>query len=309
MILKKTVLALAVAGITAAPMIASADGSVYGNVRYGIQTQDAGGTSERVTQFRNFGSRFGIKGETDLGNGMTGFGQWETQMVQNPANDNVRALKVGIKGDFGQLYLGDDIDHAWDTFMSTDDTWWFGGSADLQDGVQNNALTYLGSFGAVQLGVTAAMNVQANNADEESLDAVELVVAFDAGPVNIAVGMHDENAKVSANDPEAVIGFVVKGNTSGFGYALDYQQQDAIGASTADRTSIQLQGTYSNFILQYGTNETDGSSVEPSQLTFGYTQNLGPDTLIWYEYNTADSDVPGANSVDTIAAVLKYNIL
>jgi len=195
---KRTVLALAVAGISAAPMIASAaahadSGSIYANVRYGISSLDEGNNKERVTQVQNFGSRYGMKGETDLGNGMTAFGSFEDGMVPRP-DGKVRDIKVGLKGDFGQVFVGDATNHTWDTYMSTDSTWWFGGSQKLSDGIQKG-ITYMGTAGPVSFGVSAAMDKDAVNANEEALDTVEFVAAFDAGPVNIALGMTDKKSK------------------------------------------------------------------------------------------------------------------
>jgi predicted porin len=311
--LKKTVLALAVAGIAAAPMIASAaghadGGSVYGSVRYGVESVDAGNGTDRVTKMRNFGSRFGIKGETDLGNGMTAFGQYETQMVQSTDSDNVRALKVGIRGDFGQVYVGEDIDHAWDSYMTTDDTWWYGGSQHLEQGVQNNAITYMGGAGPITFGITAQMNEQSDNANEELIDAIEAVVAFDAGPVNIALGMHDKSASPASVDPEAVMGLVLKGDAGGFGYKVDFQSQGAATGETEDNSSFQLQGSFGSFLAQYGSKDNGGAST-PSVLVLTYTQSLGANTLIWYEFANSDTDVAGVDATTTMAATLKYNIL
>jgi predicted porin len=310
--LKRTAIAMAVAGITAAaPMIASAaghaDGSFYGNIRYGISSADAGGNSERVTKVQNFGSRYGMKGETDLGNGMTAFGQWEDGMVPR-AVGSVRDIKVGLRGDFGEAYVGDGINHAWDAYMSTDDTWWFGGTQKLTDGIQKG-VTYMGAAGPVSFAVSAAMTEEALNANEETIDAIEIVAGFDAGPVNIAVGMSD--AKTSPVDTEAVMGFVIKGDAGGFGYAVDYQMQGAPTGSTADRTSFQLQGSYGNIIAQYGVINTDGvgNEASPTNLTLTYTQNLGPATLVYYEFSSQDADTPTSDASTVLAAVLKYNIL
>ena len=308
---KKTAIAVAVATVAATPILASADGSVYASARYGFETQDAGGTSERVNQFKNFGSRWGIKGDTDLGNGLTAFGHYEAHMfdVAKTATNSgdLRDFKIGVRGGFGEVYMGDGIDHAWDTFMTTDGTWWYGGQSHLFDGVQSNAITYMGNFGPVSLGVTAQMKPEANNANEESVDTFEIAGAFDAGVVNIAVGISD--AKTSPTDTEAVVGFVVSGAAAGFTYAVDYQMQDAPSGSNADRTSLQLEGGFANFYAQYGMQETDGSNVEPTNLVLGYTHSIGPRTLMYFEYHSADPDTAGSDSTDTIAAVLKYDIL
>jgi predicted porin len=304
--LKKTILALAVAGVAAAPMMASAaghgpDSAVYGSMRYGVESVDNGGTTERVTTLRNFGSRFGIKGETDLGNGMTAFGKWEAHMFGAALRD----FQIGLKGDFGQVYAGDGINHTWDSYMSTDDTWWYGGQSHLSDGVQSNAITYMGGAGAVSFGITAQMNAQAVNADEETVDAIEIVVAFDAGPVNIALGMTD--VKTSPVDTEAVTGLVLKGAAGDFGYKVDFQSQGAAVGSTDDLSSVQLQGSFGSFYAQYGSQDTGPAT--PTNLVLGYTQTLGAKTLVWYEFISQDADVVGTDTSTTIAATLKYEIL
>jgi predicted porin len=304
--LKKTILALAVAGVAAAPMMASAaghgpDSAVYGSMRYGVESVDNGGTTERVTTLRNFGSRFGIKGETDLGNGMTAFGKWEAHMFGAALRD----FQIGLKGDFGQVYAGDGINHTWDSYMSTDDTWWYGGQSHLSDGVQSNAITYMGGAGAVSFGITAQMNAQAVNADEETVDAIEIVVAFDAGPVNIALGMTD--VKTSPVDTEAVTGLVLKGAAGDFGYKVDFQSQGAAAGSTDDLSSLQLQGSFGSFYAQYGSQDTGPAT--PTNLVLGYTQTLGAKTLVWYEFISQDADVVGTDTSTTIAATLKYEIL
>jgi len=310
--LKKNILALAVAGVLAAPMMASAaghgpDSAVYGSMRYGVQSVDAGGTTERVTELRDFGSRFGIKGSTDLGNGMSAFGKWEAAMV----GGGLRDYQLGLKGDFGQVYVGDKINHAWDSYMTTDDTWWYGGQSHLTEGVQSNAITYMGGAGAVSFGITASMSAQSTNANEEAIDAIEVVVAFDAGPVNIALGMTDN--KVSPTDEEGVVGLVVKGSAGDFGYKVDFQSQGAASGSTNDdATSFQLQGSFGSFYAQYGSSDTGAkgaASATPTNLVLGYTQSLGSKTLVWYEFHSADADVTGTDTVTTIAATLKYEIL
>ena len=70
---KSSAIALAVAGTMAVPMAAQAD--IYASARIGLENNDTGGVSD--LQVRSFGSRFGARGETDLGNGMTGFGRYE----------------------------------------------------------------------------------------------------------------------------------------------------------------------------------------------------------------------------------------
>ncbi len=86
---------MAVAGIIAAPMAVQADGSLYASARVGFSHTSTGDADEFEATSDDFAtvditeeegsdqmaigswaSRFGAKGETDLGNGMTGFGKY-----------------------------------------------------------------------------------------------------------------------------------------------------------------------------------------------------------------------------------------
>jgi len=313
--LKRTLLSLAVAGVAAAPIMASAaDGSMYGNIRYGFtQTDDGSANKENI--LKNMGSRIGMKGDTDLGNGMTGFGHYEVHMV----NGGLRELKVGVKGDFGQVYMGDKTNHTWDSMMTTDNSWWWGGQEHITEGVQSNAITYMGGSGPVSFGITAAMSAQETNAADESVDQMEIGLGFDAGLAQIAIAMTDE--KKTTSDPEATVGVVVKTTAGPLGVAFDYQTQDGtttnvVGDVNADLTSMQLEITMDSFLFQYGQQESTASVVEgsasasknPSTMVLSYTQNLGPDTLIYYEYANRDFDT-SADDESRVTAVLKYNIM
>jgi predicted porin len=330
--MKKTALALAVASVAAAPIIAAAEGALYGSMRYGFETKSdglvdavaavaqvdhgtpgvpaspavaavaAGNQDNTVSQFKNFGSRFGIKGETDLGNGLTAFGKWEAHMFGAALRD----FQVGLKGDFGVVYMGDGIDHAWDTVMSTDNTWWYGGVRHLTDGIQSNAITYQNTFGAVSIGATVRMKPEDDNDLEEDVDQYELVASFAAGPINIGLGVSD--IKTNVADPEPTLGFIVGGENGGFVWALDYQMQDA-ETGDADKSSLQIDVGFGSFYGQYGMQETDGLDPEPFTIVLGYTHTIGPRTLMYFEYAGNDPDNDTQDTENIFAAVLKYDIL
>ncbi|MCH7881833.1 MAG: porin [Proteobacteria bacterium] len=298
---KTSAIALAIASIVSVPMVASAEGSLYASARYGFSSADSGVTGEdTVNSLHNFGSRIGIKGSTDLGNGMTGYGQWEAHLF----GGGLRDFKVGVKGDFGDIYMGDGINHAWDSVMSTDGTWWYGGGMHLTDGVQSNAITYQGGGGGVSFGVTIQMagEFDANDDPEpiqEDMDATELVVSFDVGDITLAVGITDVEGS------ETITGLLAKGSAGDFYWAVDYQMQDAVG-TFGDRTSLQFEGGTGPFLVQYGMLDDD-TGAEPTALVLTYTKSLGPDTLVYFEYFTKDSD--GGDDPNTLGIVLKHNLL
>ncbi len=105
-IMKKSIVALAVL----AAGLAQADGTtLYGSVRmaYTYDSHDEGavinGKAKSTSKFGNNGSRFGIKGTDDLGNGLTAFYKYENRIKDNL---DTNKLYAGLKGGFGTVSFG-----------------------------------------------------------------------------------------------------------------------------------------------------------------------------------------------------------
>jgi predicted porin len=106
-LMKKQLIALAVAGAMTAPMIAQADATLYGSFRMGIAKTDDGDLDVVDTS-----SRIGIKGTVDLGlDSAEGFFKAEWQAIGTDDADQTDALRArqmltGLRGDWGTLILG-----------------------------------------------------------------------------------------------------------------------------------------------------------------------------------------------------------
>jgi len=174
---------MAVAGTLAAPVVVQAGADeVYASARIGIWNTDTAGESE--VDIRSFSSRFGARGETDLGNGLTAFGRYEWDVDLGEGGGlGVRHRYIGMKGDFGQLLIGQTT-HTFYTLGAgvLDIPWWHSGYNMLAYGAANgtssrgdNALTYSGSSGAVSFGAT--LYFDGDTADDAFDDAVDAVNA------------------------------------------------------------------------------------------------------------------------------------
>jgi predicted porin len=116
MLMKKSLIALAVAGAMTAPMIAQADATLYGSFRMGVaqdsNTGVAGSKTDGDLDVIDTSSRMGIKGDVDLGlNGTKGFFQWEAQVYGADDADQGQSLGnrlmlIGAKGDWGTAQIG-----------------------------------------------------------------------------------------------------------------------------------------------------------------------------------------------------------
>ena len=363
---KKTAIALAVAGIATAPIAAQAGvADIYASVRIGlwnVEQGDDGGTSSTIgstseLDVRSFSSRFGVKAETDMGNGMTGFGRYEWDVDFN--NDNgeddigIRQRFVGVKGDFGKILLGQTY-HTYYSFVvgPTDIPWWHAGYSMVEyRGRTDNAITYTGGGGNFNFGVSAYFSVDATAATpavvgvnpdltvipnisgtaaanaaaeggEETIDQLEVGVSFGIGGTTLGLGVITaESGSIgngvvdSSGDPEPVIGISWSGISLGpttLGFVYEMQDND-------EGLTVELD--FGNFYTRLESETLDGAAIDGDGLrggvdqdrlgiTLGYTQNLGKDTLIYYEIYSLDNDTGNSDDDRTaVMAVLKYNLI
>lgn len=112
--MKKSLIALAVAGAFAAPaaLAATANVDVYGKLRFSIDhvdTNDAAGDSSDLVTGVDNASRIGFKGSEDLGGGLKGIWQIEQQLnagIGGTGTMTSRNTFVGLSGGFGTVILG-----------------------------------------------------------------------------------------------------------------------------------------------------------------------------------------------------------
>jgi predicted porin len=112
MLMKKSLIALAVAGAMTAPMVAQADATLYGSFRAGLAFQDG-----EDADLRDEATRVGIKGEVDLGLEDTkGLFHWEAAINTTDNGGDVagkesgnfasRLAFLGATGNWGTALVG-----------------------------------------------------------------------------------------------------------------------------------------------------------------------------------------------------------
>ena len=303
---KTSAIALAVAGIVATPMAAQAD--LYASARIGVENVDTAGVSD--ARMRSFGSRFGVRSETDLGNGMTGFGRYEWDVDFNDADGTddgitMRHRYVGLKGDFGSLTIGQTYHTFYNHVVAPlDNPWWASGYAMVNyRGRTDGAVTYAGSAGAVSFGVTGYFLWEA---EEDMPDQIEAAASFGIGDMTLGVALQNtasDTSQGSAGNDEDIIGVTLSGVSFGDAtMGIGYMTQD-------DDDSITLDLGVGNFIVHYETLSDDSADSDPSMLMAGYTQSLGRNTTAWYEIVSYDADSGNSDDDATILrGVLKYDI-
>ena len=340
---KTSAIALAVAGTLVAPIAVQAEGSVYASARVGlVATSTDGGkeftatsptaftTSDSTsdhdsTEIKSMASRFGAKGETDLGNGMTGFGRYEWDVdMEGGDSMSTRHRYVGVKGDFGSVQMGQSYGAFYNhTVGPVDNPWWGSGYAMVAYvGREDNQLSYSGSAGAISFGVTLIMF---DDTEEEDIDYVEGGVSIPIGDTTLGFGTRmfqgDDDKSTPLDEEEAIISVTWSGISLGeVGLGFNIQNQD-------DDDSYLAEVLFGNFYVHIEAQSVDATDADRLSSTLGYTQSLGRNTTMWYEVQAVDNDDGGTvdlgtdgivNAGDTftedgdftvVRAILKYDIL
>jgi predicted porin len=312
--LRTTAIAMAVAGIVAAPVAVQAGADeVYASARVGLKYTDTEGTAD--FDVKSFASRFGMRGETDLGNGMTGFGRYEFGVNSAESGSNTitsRHVYVGLKGDFGSVLVGQTY-HTFYNFVvgPLDNPWWHSTGTMVEAvGRTPGAITYAGGAGAVSFGATVHFF---DDSEETAPDALELGASFAVGDSTIGVAyrsidedgfVDSQGGSLATDGTEDVMAIawhgIGIGNTT---LGVSYMNQDK-------DNGIVVDWAIGNAYVHLETVDYDAADQAPMDITLGYTQSLGRKTTMYYEFNNRDADTD--NSDDdymAVMAVLKYDII
>ena len=319
---KTTAIAMAVAGVVAAPVAVQAGADeLYASARVGVWNVNEGGNGDM--EVRSFSSRFGARGETDLGNGLIGFGRYEWNVdMNNGSSISNRHRYVGLKGDFGKVTLGQTY-HTFYNFVvgPTDIPWWHSGYAMIAYvGRTDKAITYSGGSDAFAFGATGYF---VNDADEQNTpDAWEVAGSFTFGnDMTLAVAAQGTQApnknrgqQIGNGTDKTVLGAALSGIMLGdVGIGVGAQSQDD---DTSFLVDVTLSGFYGHVEAELldkdseANSSRDGDDQDRVSYTLGYTQSLGRKTTAYYELNYIDNDTGrGDDDRTAVMAVLKYDII
>jgi predicted porin len=168
--MKKSLIALAVAGVFATPAFAATENvDVYGTLHMSLNLpsdQPATGGGSGDLQLSSNGSRIGFKGAEDLGSGLSAIWQVEQDIYLDEAGGGVatRNSFIGVKGGFGTILggrhdtplksVGRAVDLFADTMADSRNVSFF----EASDNTLNNTVLYIspdmGGFGVAAAYIT-----------------------------------------------------------------------------------------------------------------------------------------------------------
>jgi predicted porin len=336
--LKTSAIALAVAGAMGASMAAQADSGFYGSIRIGLIYDDkatgGGGvigapvavTSNDEIQVQGVSSRFGFRGETDMGNGLTGFGRYEFGI--DTEGDDVlsrRHAYVGLKGGWGSVKLGQTYHTYYGFMVGPLDNPWRGAATGVKTlrpsgtgttslatwlnytGRTAQAITYTGAFGMVEVGATGYMNGSSvsSSGSTDDLDGYELAAAIQAGPIKIALGIQDVGGDETSTDLADRLGgdelqSINLGNSDG---SQGFDPEMTVGITASGwQTGIFTWGL--GYAQQDGATITGGGGAKtPDASSWIFDVAIGNG---YFHYEQTEYDFAGAAKITPTLMTLGY---
>jgi predicted porin len=329
MLMKKSLIALAVAGAMTAPMVAQADATLYGSFRAGLAFQD-----NEDADLRDESSRIGIKGDVDLGLENTkGIYHWEAKIdltdnggdVTGSENGNFdsRLAYMGATGNWGTVLVGRQyhphynmvVSHT-NIFNSTDRE--FGEAYVLGNQFhkrEDNTLAYaspiMGGFQVVGGIVVASKgNSDDSGTYDEDVDGYNIGAQFTGVEgLRVSLSYGDVDTNVGNTDVESeLVGAGVTYTIADFTVAARYEdREDKFGGQTvleADEWELAakyqigataLKARYGNLDVQ---NELTAFDDEGDQWGVEVEQKLGKRGRVYVAYT--DFDTEGAEAASQV---------
>jgi predicted porin len=321
--MNKSVIAIAVTGILAAPFAAQAETTVFGKVHMSagmIEETDSTQTPTTVTdnaQLRSHASRLGVKGEHDLGEGMKA--KYHIEFEVNPdsdnkgstaGNDGTAGLKrrnqwAGIGAGWGEVRVGRHdtplkmAQGKFDQFNDTDAD--ISGHYKISQGDLrlDNVIAYIGKFDKL----TVAAAFQAGEGDgkktadggtgtgDSLADTTSIAVSYKAGPLFVSAAMDNyDNTEGQETDSLSRVVATYKIGAIQLGALVE---SGGNGGKSADKdvsgVSFGMGLGQGKIKAQYVTGKNNATTAtEETQSSVGYDMKLSKQVTGYVMYTTAE---------------------
>lgn len=322
--MKKSLIALAVAGAMTAPMVAQADATLYGKFEMRIKSEDNKDLEVESDDFR-----IGIKGDADLGmDGVKGVYGYEmelnpddTETTDTAAAETVsqevtiRKAFVGATGGFGTALIG-RIDNPAEAVVSKIGNQSESLKEDLTPDRLGSAVAYVSpSMNGFNAYVAAVAEGQGDDA-EEDVDGYVLGGNYNAGDLSVSAGFWEFD-RVYTDTTEDQQWFGISGEYA-FGatkVALGYQDLErGTDNDETDVVSLKVTHKMDNLTLWADYDHFDNGTAVSTTAQYdnewglGVIYKLGTQGSIDVEYIDLNGDVATTadNEIFSVGYTIKF---
>jgi len=279
--MKKTMIAMAVAGVVAAP-IASADVAISGKVEQTFTNSAAENSTHNGAWYNSTDVKVGFKATEDLGNGMSAFASIVLDVDEmNSATlsaDQTQDNVVGVSGGFGTVVAGRMEDFTEGKVMSMVDV--LGGSSVEPTGNfarTDSGVAYVSpSMNGFTVGVAGYV---LGNGDKDGLDATDTVLMYANGPLAINIAYENDMQAASGTTGRDIVSMGIK-------YTAGDLALSAVHASSS---------------------YDDSSTTDATDTAFTAVYNLGNNSIALGSNNDETGASGGTTGVDNVVAELRHN--
>jgi len=307
----KSFLAVAIAGIAAAPMMASATTTLSGVVEIKLSGDDSGDPGPfRSTETGDAGFfandvLMGVSAEQALNTGLTGYGslRYDLNTISGGEFDDADSVFVGIKGGFGDLRFG-EVPNPGEYGQVNDIL------TDMGTTI-NAGVSYVGSFGGATVGVaySPAINQDvigvgakfawnglalgvglqdARNVNDDAIAAVEADPAAGILAQDAVLATENQTDNISAS-----VGFSAAGASISLGYVVLGEAFTNANGTVDDETAIVAQVGYSIAGVSLGLTYDAQTESEDNQLRLDAGYDLGGGTRLSSRVNVFTDGAAG----------------
>ncbi len=297
----KSAIAAAIVAATTATTIA--DTTLYGRFRAGAVCTDNGTDTDCALENRS--SRFGIKVDQEISDGLTAFGKYEFGVnldeggLADGSGDNAtnRLAYVGLKGGFGEVSIGSRWSPMYSYVMSPVDPFQLlggtsGNSAYTSTYRRADTVNYKNKFGTTGMHLQIVMDE--NDVGNDAVDEVQIGAGMKAGPVNLGFAYRD------VTDSDSQIGLHAGSKFGMVNLGLSAILTDADSGN--DVTELEGLvgfglGGGKSVNLGLGYLDVDGASNNPYVISAEYAHKLSKNFQWFAAVQNADSDVSGVDDI------------
>ncbi len=307
--MKKSIIALAVAGAMTAPMIAQADATLYG--KFEMRVVDAKDADLEV-QSDDF--RFGIKGDSDIGGGSKALFNMELEV--NPdsptstdtafgdsyaGNVTYRKAYVGATGDWGTALIGRIANPAEQIIGFT------GNNSELTTADQNpdhlgSAIAYVTPSMGGFTGYAAIVAEGEDDDNASNIDGKLIGGSFATGGLTLAAAYWTVSDDYTGPQKDVNMGLI--GGSYSFDMTtigLSYTKQEAASGAEDKVTGIRVDHKIGDLTLGANYFDYDFDSVDyTDQFGLFATYKLGAQAALDLEYTDLSADTD-ANEDDVLS--------
>ena len=287
----KKLLAIAVAAALTAPA-AMAETTLYGKLHASAGQVKTNGVKENVVESHN--SRIGVKGSTELDNGLSATYGVEYGLNLDGDNGtsataktlNARNTFVGVKGGFGEVRVGR---HDTPAKLATSGLDAFAdGYADMSNIIEadgqrvDNVVAYIGKFGPVGVAAAHSTDISAEDTDGGK-DANSMLVNYSNGPIYAGLG----HTAVQDTKKMTNLGLGYKAEAGHFANMVVEQVKDTATGNKTDNAYVAggFKTGAATLKVGYGESKFKPTGQKEKQTTLGVDYSLGKKTSTYLLLN------------------------